>query len=231
MSGRVRPEAPATGAAAVGPRALAAPTPGAQLAAVPSTAAALTPEDRRALVGFAARLGLVLLLLLAAGAVAAARWHEPMVAAGEWFVRVLGAPGVALAFFVTDLLPVPMPPDTFAAMALVGGVPFPLVVAWATLGSVTGGVGAFLFGRWLGRRGWYRKVMDRFDARVDGWVRRYGDAALVAIIFLPVPFEVGAWACGALGMPMPRFVALSLLRGVRITLYLGLFTLGWMGAG
>lgn len=204
---------------------------GAQLAPVPPTAVALTPEDRRALVGFAFRLGVVLLLLLAAGAVAAALWREPMIAAGEWFVHTLGAPGVALAFFVTDILPVPMPPDTFAAMALVGGVPFAVVVAWATAGSVTGGAGAFLFGRWLGRRGWYRQVMDRFDARVDGWVRRYGDAALVAIIFLPVPFEVGAWACGALGMPMPRFVAISLLRGVRISLYLGLFTLGWAGAG
>lgn len=192
--------------------------------------APLTPEDRRTLLGFAARLGLVLFLLLAAGATAAALWREPMIAAGEWFVRTLGPAGVGLAFLLTDLLPIPIPPDTFAAMALVGGVPFPVVVAWATAGSVTGGAGAFLFGRWLGRRGWYRQVMDRFDSRVDGWLRRYGDAALIAIIFLPVPFEVGAWACGALGMPMPRFVALSLLRGVRISLYLGLFTLGWLGA-
>jgi membrane protein YqaA with SNARE-associated domain len=196
-----------------------------------SAAATLTPEDRRTLLGFAARLVAVLLLLMGAGALAAALYREPMLAAGAWFVTHLGAPGVGVAFFVTDVLPVPVPPDTFAAMALVGGVPFPVVVAWATAGSVLGGTGALFFGRWLARRGWYRRVMERFDSRVDHWVRRYGDAALVAIIFLPVPFEVGAWACGAMGMPVGRFMAFALLRGVRITLYLGLFVLGWAGGG
>jgi membrane protein YqaA with SNARE-associated domain len=190
-------------------------------------AIALTAADRRTLLGFAARLLGVLGLLFAAGAIAAAVWRETMLAAGRWFVDTLGGPGVALAFFATDIFPIPVPPDTFSAMALVGGTPFLAVVAWATLGSVLGGTGALFFGRWLARRGWYRRVMDRFDGRIEPWLRRYGDLGLIAVIFLPVPFEVGAWAAGALGMPVGRFMALACLRSVRIALYLGLFVLGW----
>lgn len=193
--------------------------------------APLTSEERRALLRLAGRTVALFGGLFALGALAGVWLREPIVLAGEGFVARVGAPGVALAFLLADVVPVPIPPDLFSVFALVGGVPFHAIVAWGTLGALGGSAIAWGVGRVLGRTAWFQGALGRMDTRVAGWMRRWGDVALLLVIVSPVPFEVGAWTCAALGMPLWRLLLWASLRGFRIAGYLALFRLGWVEAG
>lgn len=195
----------------------------------PETALALPAEDDAALLRRLAwqTVGSALVLMGGAAAVSAV-FHAELVAVSEWFVATFGGLGVVLGFWISDAAPMPFPPDAFTVFALFGGMPFWEVVALGSLGSVLGGVTGWGIGRQLSQVPWYRRVMERHGATTERLLRKYGDAALVGAIFTPLPYSLASWACGALGMPLGRFVAWSLLRSIRVGGYLWAAQLGFV---
>ncbi len=187
--------------------------------------------ERRALLRLGVQGAALLTALFGVGWIAGRWLRAPLLAVGERFVAEVGAPGVALAFLLADVVPVPIPPDLFSVFALVGGAPFGTIVAWGTLGALGGSAFAWGVGRVLGRTAWFRGALGRLDERVATWVRRWGGLALLLVIVSPLPFEVGAWTCSAMGMPLWRLLAWASLRGLRIAAWLALFRLGWVDAG
>lgn len=168
-------------------------------------------------------------LVLAGGAaLVGALFQEELVAASEAFVAMFGGLGVVAGFWMADAAPMPFPPDAFTAFALFGGMPFWEVAALGSVGSVLGGMTGWSIGRWLSRTRAYRRVMDRHGATAERLLARYGDATLVAAILTPLPYSLTSWACGALGMPLGRFTAWSLVRSVRVAGYLWLVQLGFV---
>jgi membrane protein YqaA with SNARE-associated domain len=155
-------------------------------------------------------------------------FHEPLVRLGRTFVEVLGGLGVALGMGLPDALTLPIPGDAFSTVALLGGMPFWEVVLWASLGSIVGGMGGYGIGKQLGHMRWFERFMARRGNEVNELVGRYGTLALAAAALTPLPYSLACWASGALAMPFSRFFAVSLLRIVRVIVYVWLIQLGFL---
>lgn len=155
-------------------------------------------------------------------------FQEPLVRLSETFVRTLGGPGIAVGFFLPDAFTIPFPNDAFTAAGLLGGMSFPLVVAWGSLGSILGGHVGLLVGRRLSYTRWFRRFMATHGQEAYALSQRYGALALVLGALTPVPYSVTCWAAGALGMRLGVFSLISLLRIPRIAVYLWLIQLGFL---
>jgi len=171
-------------------------------------------------------LGILALVVVMAGL--GAWFREPLMSAGHWFVTTLGGPGIALGFFVPDAFTVPIPNDAFLALGRAGGMPTGPLVAWAMLGSVTGGCVGWWLGRGLRRRGGVDRFLSGRGAALDRALRRHGLWVVAIAAITPLPYSVSAWAAGSTGMPLPHFFAVSLLRIVRVVGALYLVDLGLM---
>jgi membrane protein YqaA with SNARE-associated domain len=172
----------------------------------------------------------VLVVMVTIGSLAYA-FKEPLTGASRIFVEAFGAAGVGLGFYAVDAFTLPIPNDSFTAAALLGGAPFLAVIIWGSVGSVLGGMTAWLIGLALRRTAWLKSFMDRRGAEATALVRKYGAVALAFAALTPVPYSVAAYACGAWGMSLRLFVLVSLLRPVRVTIYAAAIMLGLIPSG
>ena len=175
---------------------------------------------------------LVALGLLTVALGAAAYYFRPvLLGLGEAFVEHLGVVGVALGFFIPDAFTVPLPADLVTSFALFGGMPLPLLVAWASLGSLSGGSVGWLIGRYAGERipALHRRLEN--DTRVVPFLRRNALAVLALTAVTPLPYSIGCVGAGAIRMPYANFLMVSLLRIPRIAAYLWLIERGILVAG
>jgi len=165
---------------------------------------------------------------LLAGAVAFVghAYREPLLALGRDFVGVTGRWGPALVFFVADAVTVPLPPDIFLALALVGGVGFWWIGLSASVASVAGGCLGYLIGNRLAHLPLIARYLQKQGAEADRLVRRYGVGAVAFAALTPFPYFIVCWTAGALKMPFKSFFATALLRFVRVFFYLWLIALG-----
>lgn len=157
------------------------------------------------------------------------RWfYDPMVEAGRWFVQTWGGPGVAVGFMVPDAFTVPIPNDAFLALGRTGNMATLPLVGWALLGSLCGGSLGFVLGRQLRSTAFFSRFMSGRGARVDRALRKHGIKVVAIAAVTPLPYSLSSWAAGATHMAYPAFLAISLLRIIRIVGVLYLIDLGLM---
>ncbi len=152
--------------------------------------------------------------------------REQILGASQAFVAVLGGPGIWIGWLVSDAIPFPIIPDAFSAAGLLGGMSFPVVAAWACTGSLSGGLCGYALGRRLRGTERYRRVLARTGVDIEGFVQKHGPAALAVAALTPLPYSAASWVCGAGRVALPTFVAVSLLRVVRVGGYLWLMQAG-----
>lgn len=169
-----------------------------------------------------------LVALLAIFLVVGAIFYKPLVAAGTWTVETLGGPGLVAAFFVLDAVWLPIPHETFSGLALVGGMGFWEITAWATLGSWLGGAAGFGAAKRINHMAWFQRFMRGRARQALDIVERYGGWGLAIGAITPLPYVWTTWAAGALDMPWRQFLPISLLRVPRIAFYLWLMELGFL---
>lgn len=175
---------------------------------------------------------LVAMAALMAVVLAIGSWfREPLLCVSRAFVERGGGPGVAFGYFIPDAFTVPIPNDAFSAIGIAGGLGFWEVVAWATLGSVAGGCTGWLIGRLLRRTRRLTRFLSGRGARLGPLIRRRGAWIVAVAAVTPLPYSVSAWVAGATQMPLPLFMAVSLLRVVRVAASLYLIELGLLAAG
>ena len=175
------------------------------------------PLALKVIVGLAGLLGLLW---------AVSTWlRAPAEAAAAAFVGRLGGPGVMLGFSLPETIPIPVPQEIFTGIALVGGMPFWEVAAWALAGSLGGSALAFALGRRLGA---WERIRPRLAVGVR-LVERYGMVGLAGAAITPLPWSAACWACGALGMPLSRFALMFPVRVARVLFYTWLLDAGWGG--
>lgn len=209
------------------------PDPGEPTNQVPPAAGAITVttatarepvglDHRRLLISTLITLGIVLLVTAVAG------WllYDVLVDVGEWFVARMGAPGVFVAFLVTDAMGIPVPPDTFAMFALTGGMAFATIVAWGGTGSICGGTVGYFVGRAIGRTDRVDRLTHDNRDQIAALVQRYGALAIAIAALTPLPYPFAAWAAGASEMRLRTFLLVSLLRIPRVAAYLFLIEMG-----
>lgn len=182
----------------------------------------LAPE--RALLATLATLCALVAALFMVGAV----FHEEVLAGSRSFVQTFGAPGVALGFLIPDATALPLPHDAFLAAGLLGGLSFGTITLWASAGSILGGLLAWGAARALSGSPWFARRSGRKVARARALFERYGEAALAFAAVTPLPYSLVAWASGGLGLPLHRFLLISLLRIVRVAGYLWAIQKGYV---
>jgi membrane protein YqaA with SNARE-associated domain len=145
---------------------------------------------------------------------------EPVEAWSKSFIGSTGAWGVGLGFFFPDAFTLPIPPDTFLLAGHLGGLPFWEIAVSASIGSITGGTLGFIMIKRISdqprARRWIHKKLSSGKLLMD----QYGVLALALGALTPLPYSVICWACGAMGMSLRVFFAVSLLRIPRVIGYL-----------
>lgn len=179
--------------------------------------------------GLLTRAGIGIGVILTAVIIAGAVFRAELTAFGQHFVDVLGRSGVFLGFFIPDGFAIPLPQDVFTAFGLVGGLGFWEVVLIASAGSLLGGCCGFQIGRRLSWTRWFRRITAGKGREIHRMVERYGATAVFVAALTPLPYWLGCWSAGALGMPFRPFILVSLIRIPRIAFYLWLIDLGFIG--
>lgn len=159
-------------------------------------------------------------------------FREPLMSVSERFVDLVGGPGIAVGYFIPDAFTVPIPNDAFGMFGVAGGISFWVVVFWGTLGSISGGCTGWVIGRRLRST----RLVDRFMSGRRGRgletaILRYGIAVVAVAALTPLPYSLSAWAAGGVRLPFTTFVAVSLLRVIRVAGSLYLIELGLMTTG
>lgn len=152
--------------------------------------------------------------------------RDPLIEFSKGFVALLGGPGIALGYFVPDAFTVPIPNDAFGMIGLAAGVGFVPVLAWGSAGSIAGGCMGWVIGRSVGRTAWFRRFMKRRARGIEPMIERHGVSALAVAALTPIPYSLACWAAGATQMGFGVFFAVSLLRIVRVGVFLALIHLG-----
>ena len=196
----------------------------------------ITPEADRSqpeeveldLKKIAIQFAVAIVLLVAFLAAAAYTLWEPMQRWSRVYVDLFGGPGIGVGFYFPDAFSLPLPVDGFLALALLGGLPFWEIVAWASVGSILGGITGYFVGERLRRLSIVKRLTAKKGEEMDLLVARYGAVTLAIAALTPLPYSLACWACGALSMPLGRFILISLLRIPRVALYLWLIQQGFI---
>lgn len=177
--------------------------------------------DLRQLFG---RLAVAMVLLVVVAYGLSSVLQEPMQAVSDAFVARFGLAGVFLGVAILDAIPGTFH-EPLLILAFDGGVNYGLIVAVAGTASVLAGVIGWGCGRALGR--W--SVMDRLmlKYRIGPFMRRYGGWAVAVAAITPFPYAITTWGAGAAEVPLSTLIAGSLVRYIKVALYLGLIASGW----
>jgi membrane protein YqaA with SNARE-associated domain len=155
------------------------------------------------------------------------RFEEQTLEAGRWFVESFGGFGIFLGYYLTDALFVPFPNDTFTILGWLGGMSILQCTLWGSAGSVAGGFTGYAIGYHLLRRSRRAKVLlGSGEGSMLRRVRRGGVVFLALTAVTPLPFASGCWVAGMIEMPLLQFGATCLLRIIKVSGYLWLFTRG-----
>ena len=168
-----------------------------------------------------------LLTLLLGVAVLGIVLRHPLELAAAWFVQTLGLAGVFLAVTLVDSLPLTHEPVLLLAWS--GGLSFVAIWGAASAGSVLAGVVGWALGSRLARLDRVTQFFARY--RITEFLDRYGAWAVAVAALTPFPYAVATWAAGAARLPLlPVFLG-SLVRILKVLIYLSLIVLGWSAGG
>jgi len=149
----------------------------------------------------------------------------------DWVLGWAESPYGASALFllaVAESSVFPIPPDVLL-IALVLGAPgrWWKLGALCTAGSVVGGMGGFVIGKFL-MESLGMRIIDLYHAQayfeqVRAWYLQYDLWIVFVAAFTPIPYKVFTIASGAFDMNLLGFCAVSLVgRGMRFFLVAGL---------
>ena len=164
--------------------------------------------------------------LMATVAVVGYFFREPLLHVSTLFVQHFAGPGIAIGFFLPDAFTLPLPNDVVTLLGLNGGMGFVEVCAWATGGSLVGGVTGYWIGRYLRGTKLVRRIFEKTGGQAQAILDRYGAVAVAVAAVTPLPYSIFCWAAGAGRLRFSTFVLVSQLRVIRVAGYLYLLQLG-----
>lgn len=191
-------------------------------------------HDTQGHIPFARLLGRTVLILFGLAVfagIAGLFFRDPLTAVAHAFVARWGGWGILIGFMIPDATGLPIPHDVFLALGLLGGLPIPQIIAFASVGSLTGGTLAFLASRYARKLPFFERRLASRAPEIEAMVARYGVTALAVGALTPLPFSLVCWASGLLGLRLRTFLLVSLLRIPRVAGYLALLHLGFISTG
>jgi membrane protein YqaA with SNARE-associated domain len=168
-----------------------------------------------------------LLALFALIGTLAATFRSELESLGRGFVTHFGVVGMAIGTFLADGLHFPIPPQFYMLAAISSRTdPVPAFTA-ICVGSLIGGVTAFVLAGHAGKLPFLRRRVERSSKRVDALFRRWGYWAVAIGSVTPVPFSFLCYIAGIYRMPRAVFGALALFRIPRLLTFWLVIWLGW----
>ena len=146
--------------------------------------------------------------------------------AGVWVVDNLGLPGLFGAWVLIDTVPTPMSYAPIMFLSIKGGLNHWVILAVASVASMTGGMIGFTIGHWIGMP---QRVRSWFDEKYPGKyeiLQRHGAWGIVIVGLLPMPFALGTWTAGAMRIPFWQAALASLVRIPKTGIYVVLIMSG-----
>lgn len=158
-------------------------------------------------------------------------FRGPIMTLSCGFVERFGPLGIALGFFLPDATNLPIPHDLFLVMGAASGMPMWQIILAGSTGSILGGAVAYKLSARLREWSWIQKQLEGRGGAVHRVVEDYGAIAVAVGAVTPLPYSLMAWAAGLLDMRYSTFLAISLLRIVRVAGYFILIRLGLSASG
>ncbi len=137
--------------------------------------------------------------------------------------QALGYPGLFLVLVIENVVP-PIPSEIVlplaGALAAQGHFSLPAVIIVSGLGATAGALILYGFGAWArthgGRRlvlavGRYAFLTDGDLAKAEAWFARYQTIAVLTGRFVPIIRSIVSIPAGFNGMPLVRFIPLTLI--------------------
>ncbi|NPA51365.1 MAG: DedA family protein [Aquificae bacterium] len=128
----------------------------------------------------------------------------------EQVVEDYGYIGIFIISF-TEAIIQPIPPDPF----ITGGTAFGLIpvkaAIVATIGSVTGGLVAYILGKILGEPIFLKLFKQKWYEKGELLFRKYGIWAVIIAGVTPIPFKAICWLAGIFEMPILGFLIGAIL--------------------
>lgn len=154
-------------------------------------------------------------------------FREPLKSLGEGLIERFGALGIGVAILLTDMLTLPIPPDAYLFFGVSGGAEPLWVIIWGSLGSIIGGVGAFMIGLGLSKTRFLIRLMKPFAERTTRTLDQLGVVAVIIAALTPLPFSVVCTFAGSVRMRFVPFLLATLFRIPRIAGYFYLIDAAW----
>ncbi len=152
--------------------------------------------------------------------------NEPLTSLSQELVASFGVLGLGAATLVIDSVPTPLSAVPLMLLAVKGGIPMLQVAAATIAASILAGWVGFGLGRLIGMPRTLQVLMDqRFPGKLD-LLREHGVWGVAAIALLPLPFALGTWSAGALGVRTRGVLLATLLRAPKMGFYLVLIESG-----
>ncbi len=150
----------------------------------------------------------------------------------EWAEEMVADYGYLGIFVIsfTEAIIQPVPPDPF----ITGGTAFGLVpinaALVATIGSVSGGLVAYILGKFLGEPVFLKLFKKKWYEKGEILFRKYGIWAVIVAGLTPIPFKVICWLAGIFEMPVLGFILGAIIGRLPrfvIMAYFGKWISGW----
>lgn len=173
--------------------------------------------------------GLTVVFVIAA--VCGAFMMEPLEKIGVAAVDQFGLLGVFLAILLIDSAPTPLSYAPLLLLAIQGGLSIWVVLVVGSVASMSGGVCGYWIGRSIGMptrlESWlHANYPEQFDL-----LKTYGALGVAAIAALPLPFAIGTWSAGAMGVRFFPVLIASLVRIPKTGIYIALILSGLQFGG
>lgn len=177
--------------------------------------------------GAIARLVASCAVLVVVVSVIAWAFRAPLERFGHLFIDRFGVAGMVGGAFLADGIHFPVPPQFYLLTGIAAGHGPVGVVLAVLVGSVLGGLVAFVLGRVASRSAFVARRIEGPGRLLRGLVERRGYLGLAFAMLLPVSYCLLCVAGGAMKLPYRAYGVLALMRVPRILLSYAVIAVAW----
>jgi membrane protein YqaA with SNARE-associated domain len=151
---------------------------------------------------------------------------EHLEAWGTDLLGRFGLVGLFTAILMIDTFPTPMSYAPLLLLAMKGGVSPLVVLMVGSAGSYLGGICGYAIGRRIGLPKRLKNRIERQHPTLLPMLQRRGGVGVALVGALPMPFALGTWTAGALGVPFTHVAVATLVRLPKTLAYIWMIQAG-----
>ena len=177
------------------------------------------------------QVGLGLIAMFAAVAIAAYFFRSQLTSVGNSFVRRFGVVGMAFGTLLADGFQFPVPPQFYMLAAITHEGSDVAALVAISIGSVCGGAAGYALGYRGAALSFVSRRLERPRAAVVSLLAKRRITSLVLISVSPIPFSIACYALGLVRLPSRVFAIFLVLRVPRLLIIYWFIRAAWLVSG